>query len=80
MKVLSTPAARLTIDPHKKRFAPNTSPHQHLMYINCRRILFDVQIDYHLTSTDSEFEIIGNHIKCYGICPKCKGKKSERQR
>jgi Fur family peroxide stress response transcriptional regulator len=69
----------LTIDPDKKRFDPNTSPHHHLMCINCRRIL-DVQINYHLTSPDSEFEIIGNHIEFYGICPKCKGKKSERQR
>jgi Fur family peroxide stress response transcriptional regulator len=69
----------LTIDPDKKRFDPNTSPHHHLMCINCRRIL-DVQIDYHLTSPDSEFEIIGNHVEFYGICPKCKGKKSQRQR
>jgi Fur family transcriptional regulator, peroxide stress response regulator len=69
----------LTIDPDKKRFDPNTSSHHHLMCINCRRIL-DVQIDYHLTSPDSEFEIIGNHVEFYGICPKCKGKKSERQR
>jgi len=69
----------LTIDPDKKRFDPNTSPHHHLMCIHCRRIL-DVEIDYHLTSPDSDFEIIGNHIEFYGLCTKCKGKKRERER
>ena len=64
----------LTIDPDKKRFDPNTSSHHHLMCVNCRRIV-DVQIDYHLASPDSDFEIIGNHIEFYGICTKCKVKK-----
>jgi len=67
----------LTIDPNKKRFDPGTSPHHHLICINCKRIL-DVQINYPLTLSDSDFEIIGNHIEFYGICPKCKGKQSER--
>ncbi len=67
----------LTIDPDKKRFDPNTSPHHHLMCIHCRRIL-DVQVDYHLTLPDSDFEIVGNHIEFYGICTKCK--KSGRER
>ena len=69
----------LTIDPDKKRFDPNTSPHHHLMCIHCRRIL-DVQIDYRLTSPDSDFEIVGNHIEFYGTCTKCKRKKSQKER
>jgi Fur family peroxide stress response transcriptional regulator len=66
----------LTIDPDKKRFDPETSPHHHLMCIKCRQIL-DVQMDYRVALPDSGFEIIGNHIEFYGICPKCKEKKSK---
>ena len=67
----------LTIDPDKKRFDPDTSPHHHLMCIKCKQIL-DVQMNYRVALPDSDFEIIGNHIEFYGICPKCKEKKSKR--
>jgi Fur family peroxide stress response transcriptional regulator len=69
----------LTIDPDKKRFDPGTSSHHHLMCIHCKRIL-DVQINYHLNLPDSDFEIIGNHIEFYGICPKCKERQSKRHK
>jgi Fur family peroxide stress response transcriptional regulator len=64
----------LTIDPDKKRFDPNTEHHHHLICVKCKRIV-DIHGDYKLPIPNGEragFEIIGNHIEFYGICPKCK--------
>lgn len=64
----------LTIDPDKKRFDPNTEPHHHLMCLKCKRVV-DIHGDYKLDVPNGEmagFEIIGNHIEFYGICPKCR--------
>jgi len=69
----------LTIDPGKKRYDPATSPHHHLICIHCKRIL-DVQVNYHLSLPEGDFEIIGNHVEFYGICPQCKGKQSKRHK
>jgi len=63
----------LTIDPDKKRFDPNTSPHHHLICTKCKSIK-DVHVNYRLSLPESEksgFEITGNHIEFYGICPQC---------
>ena len=63
----------LTIDPQKKRFDPNTEPHHHLICINCKKIV-DIHAKYELEVTDtmkSGFELTGNHIEFYGICPEC---------
>lgn len=64
----------LTIDPDKKRFDPNTEPHHHLICLKCRQI-FDIHGQYDLQVSNMEkrdFDIVGNHIEFYGICPKCK--------
>ena len=64
----------LTIDPGKKRFDPSIEPHHHLICIKCKRIA-DIHGNYKLIVPNSEradFEIVGNHIEFYGICPKCK--------
>jgi Fur family peroxide stress response transcriptional regulator len=66
----------LTIDPDKKRFDPNTKPHHHMICIKCKRIT-DIHSEYKLNLPNSDradFEIIGNHIEFYGICPACKGR------
>ena len=66
----------ITIDSSKKRFDPFTEPHHHLMCVKCKRIV-DIHSDYKLplSNNDKEgFEIIGNHIEFYGICPECKKK------
>lgn len=66
--------SELTIDPDKKRFDPNPDPHNHLICNKCRKIL-DIHIDYELRvpyEKKQGFEITGNHIKFYGICPKCR--------
>ena len=66
--------SELTIDPGKKRFDPNTRPHHHLICVRCKSIV-DIHTAFELNVADSErggFEITGNHIEFYGICPKCK--------
>ena len=70
----------LFIDPQRKRFDPNTEPHHHLICVECRAII-DVHRNFALDLTDDEkcnYEIMGNHVDFYGVCPKCKrGRKSK---
>jgi len=66
----------LTIDPEKKRFDPNTEPHHHLICLRCKRII-DIKRTYDLSiprDDTQDFQILGNHIEFYGICPKCRAK------
>jgi len=63
----------LTIDPEKKRFDPNTARHHHLICTKCRKIV-DIDTEYELRLSDAQnhgFEITGNHIDFYGVCPEC---------
>lgn len=64
----------LTIDAGKKRFDPDIKPHHHLICLKCKRIV-DIHGEYKLDVSNSDrrdFEIVGNHMEVYGICPKCK--------
>lgn len=64
----------LTIDPDKKRFDPNTKPHHHLICVKCKKIV-DIHNDYKLAVPEDKtegFELVGNHIEFYGVCPACK--------
>jgi Fur family peroxide stress response transcriptional regulator len=64
----------LSIDPEKKRFDPDTETHHHLICVRCKRIA-DIYSRFELDLADHEqndFDIIGNHIEFYGICPECK--------
>lgn len=63
----------LTIDSDKKRFDSNTERHHHLICTNCRRII-DINTDFEIKLSDTQkhgFEITGNHIDFYGVCPEC---------
>lgn len=63
----------LTIDPGKKRFDPNMVHHHHLICINCSKII-DIETDFDVvlsTTQKQGFEITGNHIDFYGVCPSC---------
>ena len=67
----------LSIDSKKKRFDPNTKPHHHLICIQCKAIT-DVHSNFRLNLSEEEmcdYEIIGNHVDFYGICPKCRQEK-----
>jgi Fur family peroxide stress response transcriptional regulator len=66
----------LTIDPDKKRFDPDVKPHNHLICTGCKRIE-DIHSRFDLSVKDSQkkgFQITGNHIEFYGLCPKCRMK------
>lgn len=66
----------LTIDRDRRRFDPDTGTHHHLMCVNCRKIV-DIHKDFAVSVPDEEkddFDIVGNHIEFYGICPVCKTK------
>lgn len=68
----------LGIDPDKKRFDPNTEPHHHLICTKCRRIV-DIRSEFNIGLSDSEkhgFEITGNHVDFYGVCPACSQKRN----
>lgn len=68
----------LSIDPDKKRFDPDVALHHHLICVRCKRIMdihgrFDLDLGEH---ERSDFDIIGNHVEFYGICPTCKASNS----
>lgn len=65
----------LSIDPEKKRFDPNTEPHNHLICVKCKKVA-DIGKTFNLGFVGDEmsnFEILGHHIEFYGICSSCKG-------
>ena len=62
---------KLTIDPSKARYDPNTSPHHHLICNLCKTIV-DVDARYHLALPDTDFEVTGSHVEFYGTCQKCR--------
>jgi len=62
---------KLTIDPSKARYDPNTSPHHHLICTYCKTIE-DVDTRYRIALPDSAFEVRGSHVEFYGTCPKCR--------
>jgi Fur family peroxide stress response transcriptional regulator len=68
----------LGIDSDKKRFDPNPKPHHHLICLNCKEVI-DVFSNFSLDLQEKEkfgYEIVGNHVDFYGICPKCKEQKN----
>ncbi len=67
----------LTMDPLRMRFDPQPTPHHHLICMNCRKIVdIHTRLKINLPEMEQEgFEIVGNHIEFYGLCPKCKNKK-----
>jgi Fur family peroxide stress response transcriptional regulator len=67
---------RLTIDPGKARFDPNTSPHHHPICTHCKMIE-DVDTHYRFALPDTNFEVTGSHVEFYDTCPKCS--KSSRE-
>ncbi len=64
----------LTGDPGRKRFDPNTAPHNHIICIRCRKII-DVPADENIAVDKryrAGFEITGNNVEFTGICPDCR--------
>ena len=68
----------LTMDPDKKRYDPQTTSHNHLICVSCKRIV-DLPGSIHTELPDegiSDFTIIESHVEAYGLCPKCKAIKN----
>ncbi len=67
----------LTIDPERKRYDPNTSPHNHLICVFCSKIVdipegiaVDLPPDLKV-----DFILLGSHIEFYGHCTGCTKKR-----
>lgn len=70
----------ITIDPLRKHYDPNTSPHHHIICISCND-LWDVFVDYSdvlkLPSNVAKgMKTVGVHVDFYGLCKNCQ--KEER--
>ncbi len=66
----------LTIDPERRRYDPGTEHHHHLICIDCKKIV-DIHADFRVDVPEDakgSFEMLGNHIEFYGLCPECKKK------
>ncbi len=67
----------MTLDPGKKRYDPETSLHNHLICVSCKKIV-DVHGEYKLDLPENakqEYSIIGSHVEFYGLCPECNNMK-----
>lgn len=64
----------LTIDPAKKRYDPDTSRHNHLICVTCKKVV-DIPVDFALelpAGARRGFTVMSNHVEFYGLCPACK--------
>jgi Fur family transcriptional regulator, peroxide stress response regulator len=76
LKTLSKAGAlrELTIDPSRKRYDPNTGAHNHIICVDCQKVVDvpeEISIDLP-KDVAQNFSILGNHVEFYGICPKCR--------
>ncbi len=64
----------IDIDADKKRFDPDLRPHHHLICVRCKTIMDIFKTFPLLLSGDEKlgFDIMGNHVQFYGLCPRCK--------
>ncbi len=68
----------ITIDPERKHFDPNPTPHHHIMCSKCKK-LGDIFVDYSEAlslglpeNITREYTVTGNHVDFYGICKNCR--------
>jgi len=67
----------LTIDAQRRRYDPDTKHHHHLICITCKKIV-DIFEDFDIIIPEEDrgsFEMKGNHVEFYGVCPECKQRK-----
>ncbi len=63
----------LTLDREKKRFDPDTENHNHMICINCKRIV-DISGEHQFDLAESarhNFSGIKSHVEFHGLCPEC---------
>ncbi|MFQ5428496.1 MAG: Fur family transcriptional regulator [Thermodesulfobacteriota bacterium] len=66
----------LSIDPERRRFDPDASPHHHIRCTSCGRI-DDVMVDYSASlelpdDVLNDFEVEANHVDFFGVCNNCR--------
>jgi Fur family transcriptional regulator, peroxide stress response regulator len=70
----------LSIDPSRKRYDPNVSPHHHVICVECKSVE-DVPEPVSVAPPDAivnNYSVMGYHIEFYGICLPCrKGLKTD---
>lgn len=70
----------LTIDPDKKRYDPETSLHNHLICVSCKRII-DIPAPNTIDLPDTikqDFSFIESHVEFYGLCLECKKRNAKK--
>lgn len=70
----------LFLDPDRKRFDPDTSPHHHIICIKCKEIS-EVWKDFSIELKENEtngYEVIDARVDIIGLCPKCKKSRLKR--
>lgn len=71
----------LAIDPAKKRYDPETDEHQHLICIECKRVV-DLAGTYKVELPEEfrhDFTVLANHIEFHGLCPDCRAARNKRE-
>ena len=67
----------ITLDPERRRYDPNTSPHNHAICIECRRVMdvpatAPVNLPQYMAQN---FKVMCSHVEFYGECAACQSKK-----
>ncbi len=72
----------LHIDPSKKRFDPDTSPHNHLICLGCHKII-DIFTTPPMNSIPQEelrgYKLISAQVVLYGLCPECQEEEAQQK-
>ncbi len=66
----------ITIDPERRHYDTDTSHHHHLICKKCKKIK-DIHRDFSINIPEDQkgaFEVLGNHVEFYGVCPTCNTK------
>jgi len=67
---------KLTMDPERRRYDPDTTSHHHLICTSCRRVV-DIHERFHLSVPRDQargFTVDYKYIEFYGLCPECRKK------
>lgn len=68
----------LTLDPEKRHYDPNTSPHHHVRCLECRRI-DDVGLEmlggFNVESFEiGDYQLTGFSVDFHGLCQRCRAR------
>ena len=71
----------ILIEPHRKHYDPDITPHHHIICIECKKIE-DIFTDYRKTiklpeGIKDKFILLDCHINFYGLCKDCQAKASK---